>query len=52
MAKKKSLSTFVPAAFEFIDSCQLTGSPSNSKVEKTKVESVNSSFQTRGTIKH
>lgn len=51
--KKKSLSTFAPAASEFIDSCcQLTGCPSNSKVDKSKVESLDSSFQTRGTIKH
>lgn len=47
----KSLSTFVSAASVFIDSCsQLTGSPWDG--EKTNLESMNSSFQTRGTIKH
>lgn len=46
----KSLSTFASAASETIDGCgQFTGSPNDG--EKTKVESVNSSFQNRGTIK-
>lgn len=46
----KSLSTFASAASETTDGCgRLTGSPRDG--EKTKVESVNSSFQNRGTIK-
>ena len=47
----KSLSTFASAASEIIAGCsQLTGSPSDG--EKTEAESVNSSVQNRGTIKH
>ena len=47
----KSLSTFASAASEIIDNCgQLTGSPSNG--EKTKVESVSSSFRISVTINH